>query len=156
MTAVKGASGGRPEDTDDNITLDAQDDDWAWRRRIRSTPATHRIYRIAVGVVGLIVVAVGVVAVPAPGPGWLIVFLGVSIWASEFEWAQRLLRRGRGVLSSWTRWIEASTWWVRIGVALGTAAVVAAIFWAYLAWQGAPALLPDGVEDWLAALPGVD
>ena len=156
MTAVKRASGGRPEDTDDNITLDAQDDDWAWRRRIRSTPATHRIYRIAVAVIGLVVVVAGLVTVPAPGPGWLIVFLGVSIWASEFEWAQRLLRWGKGVLSSWTWWIEASPWWVQIGVALGTAAVVAVIFWAYLAWQGAPTLLPDRVEEWLAALPGVD
>ena len=156
MTAAKGAPDARPEDTDNNITLDARDDDWAWRRRIRSTPATHRIYRIAVAVVGLVVVVAGLVAVPAPGPGWLIVFLGVSIWASEFEWAQRLLRWGKGVLSSWTRWIEASPWWVQIGVALGTAAVVAVIFWAYLAWQGVPALLPDGVEHWLAALPGVD
>ena len=58
MTAEKGASGGRPVDSDDNFTLDAQDVDWAWRRRIRSTPATLRIYRLAVGVVGLIVVAV--------------------------------------------------------------------------------------------------
>ena len=156
MTTVKRASGGGPEDTDDNIMLDAQDDDWAWRRRIRSTPATHRIYRLAVGVVGLIVVAAGLVAVPAPGPGWLIVFLGVTIWASEFEWAQRLLHFGKGVLASWTGWIEASPWWVRVGVALGTAAVVAAIFWAYLAWQGAPTLLPDRVEEWLRVLPGVD
>ena len=156
MTTVKRASGGGSEDTDDNIMLDAQDDDWAWRRRIRSTPATHRIYRLAVGVVGLIVVAAGLVAVPAPGPGWLIVFLGVTIWASEFEWAQRLLHFGKGVLASWTGWIEASPWWVRVGVALGTAAVVAAIFWAYLAWQGAPTLLPDRVEEWLRVLPGVD
>lgn len=150
------SSTARPEDTDDNITLDAQDDDWAWRRRIRSHPTSHRVYRIAVGLVGLLIVGVGIVAVPAPGPGWLIVFVGVSVWASEFEWAQRLLRWGKGVLSVWTHWIQRSPWWVKAGVSLATAALVALIFWGYLAWQGPPGFLPDGLEDWLQALPGVD
>jgi uncharacterized protein (TIGR02611 family) len=146
----------RPEDTDDNVTLDAEDDDWGWRRRIRSNPASHRLYRLAVGIVGLLIVVGGLIAVPAPGPGWLIVFVGVSIWASEFEWAQRLLRWSRDVLAGWTRWVRSAPWWVRAGVALGTAALVAAVFWAYLAWRGPPALLPDGMEGWLRLLPGVD
>ena len=93
----------RPEDTDDNIVLDAEDDDWAWRRRIRAHPTAHRIYRGAVGVVGAVVLVVGLIAVPAPGPGWLIVFVGLAIWASEFEFAQRLLRWGRARLRSGTR-----------------------------------------------------
>ena len=87
--------GEAPEDLDDNITLDANDDRWEWRRRIRSNPASHRAYRTVVAVLGLVVVVVGLIAVPAPGPGWLIVFIGVSIWASEFEWAQRLLYWGK-------------------------------------------------------------
>ena len=90
--------GEAPEDLDDNITLDANDDRWEWRRRIRSNPASHRAYRTVVAVLGLVVVVVGLIAVPAPGPGWLIVFIGVSIWASEFEWAQRLLYWGKARL----------------------------------------------------------
>jgi len=69
----------RPEDTDQNDVLDAYDDDWVWRRRIRSNPATHRLYRVAVGVVGLVIVLAGLIAVPAPGPGWLIVIVGVCV-----------------------------------------------------------------------------
>src|SRR5665647_2022604 len=34
---------------DHNITLDAGDDDWEWRRKIRSNPHSHLIYRIVVG-----------------------------------------------------------------------------------------------------------
>ena len=96
--------GQAPEDLDDNITLDEHDDRWEWRRRIRSNPATHRAYRTVVAVLGLVVVVIGLIAVPAPGPGWLIVFIGVSIWASEFEWAQRLLYWGNDRLRDlWLR-----------------------------------------------------
>ncbi len=146
----------RREDPDDNITLDARDDDWAWRRRIRSKASTHRIYRIGVALLGLVIVVVGLVAVPAPGPGWLIVFVGLSVWASEFEWAQRLLRWARGGLSRWNDWVQARAWWVKTGLALAVVAVVAAVFWGYLAWQGIPGFLPDMVTAWLDAMPGVD
>ena len=53
---------------DHNITLDAADDDWEWRRKIRSNPHSHLIYRIVVGVVGLIIVVLGLIMVPFPGP----------------------------------------------------------------------------------------
>ncbi len=64
---------------------------------------------------------------PAPGPGWLIVFAGVGIWATEFEWAQRLLRWGKGVLASWTHWMGRQPIWVRAVVGLATLALVLAI-----------------------------
>lgn len=147
--------GQAPEDLDDNITLDANDDRWEWRRRIRSNPASHRVYRSAVAVLGLVVVVIGLIAVPAPGPGWLIVFIGVSIWASEFEWAQRLLYWGKDRLREWQHWLQSKPWWVSALVALGTAAIVACVFWAYFAWVGPPSWLPDVVEGWLDRLPGV-
>jgi uncharacterized protein (TIGR02611 family) len=147
--------GQAPEDLDDNITLDANDDRWEWRRRIRSNPASHRVYRSVVAVLGLVVVVIGLIAVPAPGPGWLIVFIGVSIWASEFEWAQRLLYWGKDRLRDWQRWLQSKPWWVSALVALGTAAIVGCVFWAYFAWAGSPNWLPDVVEGWLDRLPGV-
>ena len=149
------AKGQAPEDLDDNITLDANDDRWEWRRRIRSNPSSHRAYRTVVAVLGLVVVVVGVIAVPAPGPGWLIVFVGVSIWASEFEWAQRLLYWGKARLRDWERWLRSKPWWVSALVALATAAIVACVFWAYFAWAGSPGWLPDVVEELLDRLPGV-
>ena len=145
----------RPEDTDDDDVLDQHDDDWAWRRRVRTNPVTHRLYRWVVAGVGGVVVVVGLVAVPAPGPGWLIVFVGVAVWASEFEWAQRLLRWGRAQLQSWNDWLRSRPWWVGGLVGLGTAAFVACVSWGYLSWRGAPTWLPDRVESWLQVLPGV-
>ena len=44
-----------------------------------------------VAVVGLAVLGVGILAIPYPGPGWAIVFVGLGILATEFDWARRLL-----------------------------------------------------------------
>jgi uncharacterized protein (TIGR02611 family) len=145
----------RPEDTDDNLTLDARDDRWEWRRRLRSNPTSHRAYRTAVALLGLVVVAVGLVAVPAPGPGWLIVFVGVSIWASEFEWAQRLLVWSRDRLQAWNSWLWSKPRWVSGLVGVATVACAAGVIWGYLAWQGSPGWLPDRLETLLDRVPGV-
>jgi uncharacterized protein (TIGR02611 family) len=48
--------------------------------------------RIAITVVGVLVLFVGVALLVLPGPGWLVIFLGLSILGTEYVWAQRLLR----------------------------------------------------------------
>lgn len=55
------------------------------------------IKRIFVGVVGGLITLIGVVALIAPGPGWLIIFTGLGILASEFAWAARVLTSAKGV-----------------------------------------------------------
>ena len=140
---------------DHNVTLDAADDDWEWRRKIRSNPHSHRIYRIIVGVAGLIVVVIGLIMVPFPGPGWLVVFLGLAIWASEFEWAQRLLRVARRTLHAWTSWLRPQPWWVKGLVLLATLASLAAIFWLLLLVSGISSFLPEWAVDLLVKLPGI-
>jgi hypothetical protein len=40
-------------------------------------------------------------------------------------------------------------------IALGTAVIVAGVFWANLEWAGSPAWLPDRFEELLDLLPGV-
>lgn len=47
--------------------------------------------RVGVTIAGVVVVIVGLILVPLPGPGWLIVFGGLAILATEYVWAQRLL-----------------------------------------------------------------
>jgi uncharacterized protein (TIGR02611 family) len=47
--------------------------------------------RMAITVAGFVVVFVGLILVPLPGPGWLIVFAGLAILATEYVWARRLL-----------------------------------------------------------------
>ena len=140
---------------DHNITLDAADDDWQWRRKIRSNPHSHLIYRIVVGVVGLVIVVIGLIMVPFPGPGWLVVFTGLAVWASEFEWAQTLLRRARRTLEAWSTWLMPKPWWVKGMALVVTVAAVGAIFWLLLLSGGVPGYLPDNVEEWIKKVPGL-
>jgi uncharacterized protein (TIGR02611 family) len=142
--------------SDDNLTLDAGEDRWAWRARLRGNKVTHLAWRVAVGVVGGVVTVAGLIMVPAPGPGWLVVFFGLLILASEFEFAQRLLDFAKRHVSRWNDWIMAQALWVRGLVALGTLVIVWLVMWSYLAWQGVPAFLPQWVRDVLDDVPGID
>lgn len=51
--------------------------------------------RIIITVVGFLVILVGLVLIPLPGPGWLIVFAGLAILAREYVWAERLLNQAK-------------------------------------------------------------
>src|SRR5689334_22172868 len=61
------------------------------RSRIRAVPGGRTFLRVTIATLGAAVVALGLVLVPLPGPGWAIVFFGLAIWALEFAWAARLL-----------------------------------------------------------------
>ncbi|WP_336659812.1 TIGR02611 family protein [Leucobacter sp. USHLN153] len=82
------------------------------RAAIRSRRWLDIAYRLTVTVIGALVVVVGLILVPLPGPGWLIVFFGLAILGSEFHWARRLLGWARQtvarVAESWRRRREAS------------------------------------------------
>ncbi|MEU3857359.1 TIGR02611 family protein [Streptomyces sp. NPDC028722] len=52
----------------------------------------HLSWQVGVFVIGLAVVAAGIVMLPLPGPGWVVIFGGMAIWATEFVWAQLVLR----------------------------------------------------------------
>ncbi|MFI9240052.1 TIGR02611 family protein [Streptomyces sp. NPDC053079] len=59
---------------------------------VRRSRTLHLSWQVGVFVVGLAVVAAGIVMLPLPGPGWLVIFGGMAIWATEFVWAQLVLR----------------------------------------------------------------
>jgi len=142
--------------SDSNVTLDAREDRWAWRARLRRNRLTHVAWRVLVGVVGAVITVAGLVMVPAPGPGWLVVFFGLLILASEFEFAQRWLDFARRHVSRWNGWVMQQALWVRGLVALGTLIVVWAVMWAYLALYGVPTFVPEWAESLLRKLPGID
>ena len=107
------------------------------RDRLRQRPTVDFAYRVAVGVVGLAVLAVGVAAIPYPGPGWAIVFLGLAILASEFYWAHRTLSYTRARYDSAMSWFRRQSWWVQALGAVLTAGAVVATLWLLgaLAWS---------------------
>ncbi|MBC7560191.1 MAG: TIGR02611 family protein [Dermatophilaceae bacterium] len=143
-------------DDDQDITIDAGRDDWEWRRKIRSNPHSHLIYRIVVGVVGTAIFVLGLIMVPFPGPGWLVVLLGLAVLASEFRWAHGLLQRSKHTLRVWNDWVQPQPWWVKGLVLLVTGIAVAAIFWALFLISGVPPFFPDSIEQWIRGVPGLE
>lgn len=123
-----------------------------WRLRLDSRPRTAQAYRLTVGALGVAVVLLGLVLVPLPGPGWLIVLTGVAIIASEFAIARRLLRYARTKLTAWTRWVAASHWTVGAGLGLVTCVFVIGVVWLVLLWLGLPAWVPRA---WVPAWSGL-
>jgi uncharacterized protein (TIGR02611 family) len=99
------------------------------RDAIRANPAGGLTLKIVVGMAGAALVGGGLLLVPLPGPGWVIVFAGLAILATEFAWAARALGFARGTLSSWTRWLMRQGWTVRILVSVVTLACAAVIVW---------------------------
>lgn len=62
-------------------------------------------YRLAVGLLGTIIIVVGVILIPLPGPGWLIVFLGLAVLGTEFALARRVgAFLKRIVTRAWVWW----------------------------------------------------
>lgn len=106
------------------------------RERLRDRPAVDFAYRVVVGVIGFAVLAVGIAAIPYPGPGWAIVFLGLAILASEFYWAHRTLTFTRRHYETAMGWFRQQSWWVQALGALFTAAVVVITLWMFgaLSW----------------------
>jgi uncharacterized protein (TIGR02611 family) len=146
-----------PDRTDHNITLDQYDDRWEWRRKIRANPRKHLIYRIAVGIVGGLLLILAPLTGWLPGPGGIPLFIaGLAVLASEFEWAQRVLMRVKEWVQALTHWTGRQPGWLK---ALGTVALMACVLlaiWGYLAVLGVPGWLPDSWETGLHRLPLLD
>jgi uncharacterized protein (TIGR02611 family) len=57
---------------------------------VRTVEQVRRAFRI---VAGFTLLLAGVVMIVTPGPGWLVIFLGLGLLAAEFAWARRLMER---------------------------------------------------------------
>lgn len=42
---------------------------------------------------GFTLLAIGIVMLVTPGPGWVVIFAGLALLAAEYVWARRLLQR---------------------------------------------------------------
>ncbi len=106
------------------------------RERKEHHKQRHILHRVAIVIVGLLIVAAGgVLSAPGvPGPGIAVILIGLGFLALEFDWAERLLERAiiwgdrakdRAEETSTQQRVLAG-----IGGALAVAAfVVAAILW---------------------------
>jgi uncharacterized protein (TIGR02611 family) len=90
------------------------------------------LWRVGVTLVGVAVIAGGIILLPLPGPGWLIIFAGLGVLGTEYAWAQRLLRWLRDLVRRWTAWLAGQPRWLQALVGAAGLIFLAAV--AYAAW----------------------
>ena len=152
MDLVEGLQEGQDTEVDARSEHSPLDRLRGWRERIRARRSTRHLYHVLIALLGGSIVVGGLFLVPLPGPGWLIVILGLAVLASEFAWAHRLLQFVKQTLTNWTRWLREQALWVRLSVTLATFAFVLSVVWAVLRIGGVPGWVPDSVVDWI---PGI-
>jgi uncharacterized protein (TIGR02611 family) len=135
-----------------HVFIEPEEDRWRWRRKIRGNPHQLRIYRSLVALAGLLMVCLGFVSGPIPGPGGIpLVLLGLAIWSSEFEWAHQLMMWFKAQLHRYHQlgphWKIAC--WAVFLICCGL------IGYSYLIVLGAPGWLPDDLTSVLDRLPWV-
>lgn len=91
-----------------------EDPDSSMRRMLRSVrgwidkrPRLRSFYRFSVGGLGGAVAVIGLLLVPLPGPGWLVVFLGLAILGTEFTWAKKAAGFLKKMLARFWAWWNA-------------------------------------------------
>ncbi len=85
--------------------------------------------KTGIAVIGSIVLLAGIVMIPYPGPGWLVVFAGLGILSTEFEWAQRILGYAREKYDAWQDWLGRQNTIIKAIFWLLTAVVVVVTIW---------------------------
>lgn len=82
--------------------------------------------KVLIGIAGGIVTLAGLVMIPYPGPGWLVVFAGLAILATEFVFASRILTYVRDKYERWVVWLKEQHVSIRLLVLAFTGVVVLA------------------------------
>ena len=119
-----------------------------WRWWIARWRPLDLIYRGLVGVVGASIIAVGLVAVPLPGPGWLTVIAGLLVLATEFRWAERHLQFTKRHVKAWTTWLAQQPAWSRLLLAGATTTFGYGLVVITLHLLGVPQWVPAWIPLW--------
>lgn len=53
------------------------------------------VRKVVVGVFGTTILLIGLALTVLPGPAFIVILIGLSILATEFVWARRVVQRGR-------------------------------------------------------------
>ncbi len=93
----------------------------------------NKVIRAAVALVGFVIVLAGLIMIPLPGPGLLVVAAGLAVLALEFVWAERLLERTIDQMSDATERVKRASRAQQVGLMfLGVLAAAAAFTGAFV------------------------
>ena len=89
----------------------------------------QRLRRAFIAITGSIVVVIGIIMIPYPGPGWLVVFAGLGILSTEFDRARRVLEFAKGKYDAWVTWVARQNVIIKSLIWLSTAIIVVVTVW---------------------------
>jgi uncharacterized protein (TIGR02611 family) len=125
------------------------DEDPGFLDKLRATPTGRLALKIGIGALGSLVIALGIILIPFPGPGWAIVILGLAIWALEFAWAKSLLEFTKRHVKAWTTWIGRQSVPIRGVLGVVGLGFVAGVVWASVRVSFGVDLI-DKAREWLS------
>jgi uncharacterized protein (TIGR02611 family) len=85
--------------------------------------------RVGTAIVGGLIVLIGIVLIPYPGPGWLVVFAGLAILATEFAFAAKALEWLKEKYEAWNIWVKRQPRVFQILIIGSTGLVVLVTVW---------------------------
>jgi uncharacterized protein (TIGR02611 family) len=136
-----------------HVLLEPEEDRWRWRRKIRQNPRHLAVYRFVVGLLGLLLICLGFVSGPLPGPGGIpLILAGLAIWATEFDWANDLMHWFKAKLHGYRTWTPSR----KIAFWAAFFACCLTVGYCYLLVLGVPSWLPDSLVNAMNVLPGID
>jgi uncharacterized protein (TIGR02611 family) len=96
--------------------------------------ARGRLYRVVFAVAGFTVLAAGLAMLVLPGPGLVVIVIGLALLALEFAWAERMLERAVDRMERARRATQEAKRWQKVFGVLALAAAsgavtVAAVYW---------------------------
>lgn len=92
----------------------------------RQVKKTRKIF---IGFLGWAVLLAGMVMIPYPGPGWVVVFVGLSILATEFDWARSTHDYIYLRYTAWLEWVNRQPFYIRAIFWMLTFATVVITVW---------------------------
>jgi uncharacterized protein (TIGR02611 family) len=99
------------------------------RAHVHGWPGGRHMWRVGIAGLGFVVVVAGAAMLVLPGPGWVVIFIGFAIWATEFAWADSLLVGVRRRLAAVMSWLRRQPRWLWLAVGAACLVLVGAAAW---------------------------
>ena len=103
-----------------------------------------------VGFFGWLVILAGIVLLPLPGPGWLTIFVGLSILAKQYKWARKLRVQVHQKYDVWRAWIARQPIAIKMLFWIMTVLTVVVSLWLLNAYAIVATILSLD-KDWLSS-----